>query len=306
MNYTLNNHLKYWIGDRLYGFRTNPYEKYRVEIGTIDRDHYKNSSWFKEQLRTADAIIKEWGNDFVVMFSGGTDSEIVVRSFVAIGVKPTCVFLKFPNNLNAGDLQNALLVCNELGLKLTVIEHDLKDFFWSGGAADFAAKIHCRQIAYLNVYYNIQKLGAPAVMGGEMLIRKHTYIDKKPTWYYTFRENEDASAIRFSNTFNIPVVNEWFSYTPEMVAYWLEHIDIQNLINGHNYKLSTVTTKNSVLKKLMPALHNKQKTHGFEKLIGFNCEAYEVLYKTHPHRLENSLDGIGLTDLHKQLYGNNI
>lgn len=305
MNFTYNNHLKYWIEDNLYGFRVNPTDRYRLEVGSVDSDHYKKSSWYAEQLRTADIIHKEFGNDFIIMFSGGTDSEIVIRAFLEIGIKPRCVFLKFPMGLNEDDLMNALLVCNELGVKLDVINHDLIEFYKSGEAENFAGKIQCRQIAYLNVYHNILKLGAPAIMGGEMLIRKSTKVNKKPQWYYTIRENEDASAMRFSLTYNIPLVNEWFSYTPEMMLYYLEDPDIKNLLGGNNYKLSTVTSKNSVLKKLMPTLHKKRKTHGFEKLLGFNAESYEKLYNTHPRRLEHSLDGIMLDNLYQMLNKDN-
>lgn len=304
MNFTHNNHLKYWINDDLYGFRKEPTDRYRVEVGSVDPVHYKQSDWYKEQLRTADAIRTDFGRDFVVMFSGGTDSEIVLRAFVEIGVKPRCVFLKFPMNLNQGDMLTALEVCNELGLKLEIVEHNLIDFYFSGEAAEFASTIQCRQIAYLNVYHNIKKLGVPAIMGGEMLVRKQVFRDKGPEWYYVIRENEDASAMRFSLRYGIPLVNEWFSYTPEMMAYYLEHPDINKLLTGNNYKLSTVTSKNKILRKLMPSLLPKRKTHGFEKLLGFNGETYETLYNTHPHRLEPSLDGILLTDLNKMLYRN--
>lgn len=304
MNHTYNNHLKYWINDELWGFRKEPTDRYRVEIGAVDPKQYKTSSWYEEQLRTALIISEEYGKDFVVMFSGGTDSEIVLRAFKHIGVTPRCVFLRFPYRLNEGDLLNAYDVCNDLGVRLEIIDHDLLEFYKSGEAGEFASKIQCRQIAYLNVYYNIQKLGLPAVMGGEMLVRKHCTSKKRPDWYYCFRENEDASAVRFSRTYGIPLVNEWFSYTPEMIAYYLEDPDISTLLSGHNYKLSTVTSKNKILRKLMPTLLPKKKTHGFEKLLGFNAETYENLYNTHPHRLENSLDGIMLNDLKRMLYRN--
>ena len=68
------------------------------------------------------------------------------------------------------------------------------------------------------------------------MLRRHVDVSGSQ-WYYCFRENEDASAIRFSLKYNIPLVNEWFSYTPEMMGYYLEHSNIQRLINNkHNYK----------------------------------------------------------------------
>jgi len=303
MNFTHNNHLTYTIGDRLFGYRETPYEKYKVNVGQIDHDYYKKSNWLEEQYRTADVIYKEFGKDLVVMFSGGTDSEIVLRSFLKIGIIPRCCFINFTGDYNIEDRIVAQKICDDLNIKLEVLEFDILDYYNSGQAHEFAGSIQCRQIAYLTVYHWINKLQAPSVMGGEMFLRRHTDI-AGGKWYYVIRENEDGSAMRFTNTYNVPLVNEWFSYTPEMMGYYLDHPGIQSLINTRfNYKLASVSSKNAILKSLMPDIVDKVKTHGYEKLMGFNGEAYRSLYLTHPKRLESSLDGIFIDDLEKQLYG---
>lgn len=304
MNFTLGNHLKYWIDDRLYGFREQVTDKYRVESGSIDKDHYRTSSWLDEQYRTADAIYKDFGKDFVVMFSGGTDSEIVLRAFLKIGIKPRAMFIKFKNDYNRRDYLTGLEICNQLGIMMETVEFDVVDFYNSGQAAEFAGEIHCRQMAYLSVYHHIRNLGVPAIMGGEMLLRRQVPGNKDSFWYYVFRENEDASAMRFSLKYNIPLVNEWFSYTPEMMAYYLELPEIKSLVTErYNYKLGSVSIKNSVLYKLMPELVKKRKTTGYEQLLGFNGETYDTLYQTHTKRLERSLDGIPLDQLQEMFTG---
>lgn len=302
MNFTYNNHLKYWIDDRLYGSRTECYEKYKVQVGPIDLNHYKTSNYQQEQQRTADLVLKDLGSDLVVMFSGGTDSEIVIRSFLEIGFKPRCLFIRFENGYNNSDYLMANEIAKTLDVELEVYNFDVIDFYKSGAAADLAAEIQCRQIAYLTVYNAIKTLKCPAVMGGEMLLRRLVPQVGESEWYYVFRENEDASAMRFSQIYNIPLVNEWFSYTPEMIVYYLEHPGIQNLIeNKYNYKTGSVSSKNAILKDLMPQLVEKVKTHGYENLGAFNIETYFELYKTHVPRLESSLDGIKLVDLVKML-----
>lgn len=300
-NFTLNNHLRYTVGDRLYGHRETPYEKYQVTCGAIDRDYYKTSNWLNEQYRTADSIYQEFGKDITVMFSGGTDSEIVLRAFKKIGVTPRAVFIKFKNDYNIADLYMAEKIARDMNINIEVIEFDVKGFYHSGQAMEFAGEIQCRQMAYLTVYHHIRKLQAPAVMGGEMLLKRH--VDRAGSrWYYCIRENEDGSAMRFSIKYNIPLVNEWFSYTPEMMAYYLEHPKIKWLITErYNYKMGSVSSKNSILHQYMPELLEKRKTHGFERLLGFNGETYSALYESHVKRLESSLDGIFIDDLKTQL-----
>jgi hypothetical protein len=301
MNYTLNNHLYYTIGGRKFGFRETPHEKFEVFMGDVDLDHYRKSSWRDELSRTADCVLKEYGKDLVVFFSGGTDSEIVVRNFLEIGHKPKCFFIKFKDDYNLPDYQEAAEAAKELGVDLEVHEFDVKDFYNSGEAQDFSDKIQCTQITYLMIYYHVLKLGAPAVMGGEQFLRRHV-TPKTSYWYHCFRENEDASAMRFSEIYKIPLVNEWFSYTPEMMLYYLEDYEIQELINNKfNCKLSSVSSKNKILKNLYPEIRVKKKTHGFEKLIGFNTETYELLDLNKVQRLEPSLDGIPISTIMKKI-----
>lgn len=302
MNFTLGNHLKYYINNNLYEYRDSVTDLYRVEVGPIDPDHYARSNWREEQRRTADAVYQDLGQDLVVMFSGGTDSEIVIRAFLEIGIKPRAMFIRFTGGQNEGDYQTSLRIAEELNFPLSIIDFDVVDFYFSGAAAEFAAEIQCRQIAYLSVYNAIRNHGFASVMGGEMLLRRTISRGRESEWYYTFRENEDASAMRFSIKYNIPLVNEWFSYTPEMMAYYLEHPGIQHLVETkYNYKLGSVSSKNAILKNLVPELSTRIKTHGYENLLAFNTETYFELYKTHTNRLEPSLDGILLKDLVKQL-----
>lgn len=301
-NFTLNNHLKYTIDGEQFAHRTTPYQKYAVTVGKIDPDHYKSSTWLKEQYRTAEIILNEFGRDLVVMFSGGTDSEIVLRAFKHVGLVPRAVFVKFKNDYNIGDLRMAEKIARDMNMKIEVMEFDVKEFYNSGQAYEFAGQIQCRQMAYLTVYHHILKLQAPSVMGGEMLFKRH--VDRSGSrWYYCIRENEDGSAMRFSLKYKIPLVNEWFSYTPEMMGYYLEHPKIKWLITErYNYKMGSVSSKNTILHQYMPELLEKRKTHGYERLLGFNGETYSALHESHVKRLESSLDGIFIDDLKTQLY----
>ena len=303
MNYTRNNHLYYTIGGRKFGHRLLPYEKYEVFSGQVDPDVYKKSSWRKELKKTAKTVSKEYGKDLVLFLSGGTDSEIVLRNFLEVGVKPRCAVIKFADGYNAPDVAEAEDLAASLDVKLDVLDFDVKDFYRSGEAKQFADEIDCSQVTYLMVYHQIKKLGAPAVMGGEQLLRRH--VNKEGSfWYHCFRENEDASAMRFSEKFNIPIVNEWFSYTPEMMLYYLEDPDIQTLVTDrYNYKLASVSSKNAILKRLYPEIRVRRKTHGFERLLGFNTEVYRKLKIGHVPRLVGCIDGIEINQLIKHLKG---
>lgn len=302
-NFTLNNHLSYTIGNRSFGYRETPIEKYQVNIGSVDHNQYNTGSYESEMRRIADSVYKELGKDLILFISGGTDSEIVLRSFLSIGVKPHCVMLKFKNDYNIDDVSEGTALANELGIPLEVVDFDVQDFYYSGEATEFGNQIQCTQITYIMIYNAVKKFSAPSVMGGEVLLTRQVSRNDS-FWYYTLRENEDASAMRFSNKFNIPLVNEWFSYTPEALLHYLEHPDIKSLVTDlHNYKLSSVSSKNNILKKLYPTIRQKKKTHGFESLLGFNYEVYKDIGSHQVKRLESSLDGIPYNEVINQLRG---
>ncbi len=303
MNFTYKNHLSYSIDDINFGYRNSSINKYKVTVGQIDNDHYKKSSYQQELLRTANLIYKDYGKDFALFLSGGTDSEIVARNFLSIGITPQCYTIKFKDDYNISDVTEAIDLAKELNLPLTLIDFDIKDFFYSGEASDFGKKLQCSQITYLMVYHSSLKIGKPAVMGGELLLKRN--INTEPsTWYYCFRENEDASAMRFSNTYNLPLVNEYFSYTPELMLYYLEDPDIHQLVTSpNNYKLTSVSSKNNILKKLLPEIRVRVKTHGFEKLLGFNFEVYKSLGEEQIMSLEPNTEGIEYNEIIDLLKG---
>jgi hypothetical protein len=301
-NFTLNNHLKYSIGDHgLYNYRTNSYETYKISVGEVDPDLYRIGTYESELRRTADCVYREFGKDLVLFLSGGTDSEIVANNFLSIGIKPRCITIKFKNDYNADDVNEAVRLADKLGLKLEIIELDVHEFLNSGLAEEFGKEIQCTQITYIMVYYHILKYQAPAVMGGEALFTRAVNLDSS-YWYYTIRENEDASAMRFTNKFGVPLVNEWFSYTPELLLHYMETPEMQWLFyEKENMKLTSVSNKNNVLRRLCPYATYKRKTHGFEKLMGFNFEAYKEIGRNQIKRLESCIDGLSVEETFKQL-----
>jgi len=76
MNFTYQNHLTYSINSEKFGYRKSPIDKYLVSVGSIDKDHYRTSSYQNELTRTADLVYQDYGKDFALFLSGGTDSEI--------------------------------------------------------------------------------------------------------------------------------------------------------------------------------------------------------------------------------------
>lgn len=299
MNFTLNNHLKYYIDGQQFANRTSMIQNYSVEVGAVDPTFYATTNFQNEQRRIADHIYNSFGvkNEFAMFVSGGTDSEIALRTFIGMGIHPRCFTIRFKNDYNMHDVVVARNIAKELSVHLNEIEFDIKDFFFSGAAADLSRRVQCSQITYLMVYEVIRQINLPSIMAGEVFLKREV-SSSGFKWMYMFRENEDSSAIKFSLQSGIPLVNEWFSYTPEVLLLYLEHPTIKALVNTpNNFKLSSVSTKNKVLTELIPNIHLRVKTHGFEKLVGFNTEVNQILSREIIPNATGIPDGVEMNDL---------
>ena len=302
MSYTYNNHLKFYVNDILYGTRTNNLETYKVKVGSVDWDHYRTSDLNSEFTRIADLIYSDYGKHIDLYFSGGTDCEIVLKSFLSIGVKPKLITMKYENDYNLFEVNNAIKLAHEYGLKVEVVDLNIREFFYSGAASDLASQVYCSQLFICLIHDVVRRRGQPAIMGGNVPLTRKVNNDKS-FWYYTYVETEESSSVRFSKKFNIPITYEFFSYTPEAMLYYLDSPGIKNLVYGNNHKLKLESSKNAILNEFVPDLRLRTKTHGWEKIIPFAHDAEREIMKQQPWRLTDCIDGIEYVECIAQLKG---
>ena len=301
INFTHNNHLSYTIGGRQFGFRENPYEKYEVSVGRIDMDYFRKSSWLQEQYRIADLTYQAFGKDLVVMFSGGTDSEVVLRAYKHIGITPRAAFIRFIGGYNDHELIAAREVTDDLGINLEVIDFDVIDFYRSGYAGELASAVQSHNMAFVAVYSQILKLQAPAIMGGSFTFTRDPSMTGSD-WKADFTECESAS-VRLSLKYSVPLIQEWFSYTPEVIGYFMEHPVFQRVVTDrYNYKNFTDSSKNPVFKEWMPSIIGKHKKNGYEYLTGLRHET-DFFLKRLTRRMDRYVDGIPIEVIRIQLFG---
>jgi hypothetical protein len=297
MNLSYNNHIKFYVDDVLYGDSTDPRRKFRVEVGQIDKELYKRSNYNEELKRVTDIQYKTFGKDLIVFLSGGLDSEIVVRSYVANGIYPRCIIMRFINFMRPGVIENlvevnaAVETANAIGIDYEFFDFDVLKFYVSGEAKEMAIK-YTSYLFPMLVYYKVSTLLAshPCIFCGEVLLDKHRDIDNNPIWYYRFQEILEAAPYRVTRDTGIPIVIDWFSYTPELLLYFLESPHIVNLVNTRSYRVSTTSIKNDVLKTLVPAIKDttKIKTWGYENLTKMVVEANWQFTAAMPFRIDTA------------------
>jgi hypothetical protein len=278
---TSNNHLKWYLLDtitdekRYFSNRQLDTDLFGLELG---KPTIIDSNWYHEFLVAVSQIVDNFGTTLNVFYSGGFDSEILVRTLVSLGVKPIIHTIKFSSQENADETSNADSVCKELNLYQNIWKHDVQEYVLSEEYLDLGLKYKCSQMAYLTVLKYVQKCNDyPCLLGGEIYCQKHAVaaFEAAPSnynWYYIYRENEDAVTYRYTLDTNHPVINEVFSYTPNLIKAWFEIPTVKKVVtNEIAGKLSLLSSKKQIFEECYPfRLTACNKLHGYEKLLALN------------------------------------
>ncbi len=267
---THRNHFKFGYNCQPFSFRKSSDDNWFVSYGRCDRQSY---SFHDECLATAKLIRKNTNQDLHMMFSGGVDSEVALRSFVESGIPVTAAILRYENDLNVHDISWAVVTCEALGVPYKFYELDLIQF-WNTRADDYANETYCVSPQLLATMWLIDQIKGYPIMGsGECLFVKEKPADYKPgispylksDW--TLWEKEKIAAwFRHFMIRNREGCPSFFQYTPEIMLSYLNDPFVRDLISDKiTGKLSTESSKLAVYQQHFP-LHDRPKYTGFEKV----------------------------------------
>lgn len=230
--YTKLNHVKYSFSDNCFLFSHGKCKRHL--------------SWREECKAVARELYDLHGDKLVLLLSGGIDSEVVLHSFMAIGIKPKIVILRYERNLNLHDINYALRICAARQLIPTIIDVNITDFF-ENKLIDFSKITKCSSPQLnLLMFYADNIDGIPILGAGEnYLVRKE---GKKDIY-----DLEEARVIRLYDFFfqkSREAIPAFFQYTPEvMISYlqkesiyqWVETAKQNGFINSKKIKSAIVS-----------------------------------------------------------------
>ena len=127
IEFSYNNHIKYGY-DKVYDyqFRSSSDQTYSLQFS---KAKHTVLSYKDECIRTAHLIKERAGNQPIwISYSGGIDSECVIRSFMEAGIPFNVATTKFKGELNEYDLYFARKFCRENNIELHEIQIDIEKF----------------------------------------------------------------------------------------------------------------------------------------------------------------------------------
>jgi hypothetical protein len=223
---------------------------------------------FKEELlKAAKSTVDHSTDKIVILFSGGVDSEIMLRSFLDIGVIPNVVIARYENDYNIYDVSYAITICSILNVPYKIIDLNLQKFYENDAErlSDIAQIDRPRCLPYCKLLEMVD--GFP-VMGASDLTPWRTTNDYSTTGTWMMRCWEhDIGWSKFLREINKPGIAEWFKWTPGLVVSYLNTSWFNNLTSDKYYgKLGSNSTKIIGYREAYPDLIERKKQTGFENI----------------------------------------
>jgi hypothetical protein len=247
------------------------YNTYTESVGT-----------FKEELiKAASSTVDQFGNDISILFSGGSESDLMLRSFLSIKSKPNVYIIRYENDYNLYDVSYAVTICSMLNVDYKIIDFNLTRFFENDAdcVSEIAEIDRPRALPYCKILELID--GVPIFGRGEP-----NPIKTKNTWIQRCHEH-DVGRIKYARAINKPAIAEWFKWTPGLVISYMNLNWFNNLINNKYNIIDVSTTKMIGYREAYPELINRVKKTGFEKIDTLISEVDKHLfnkYNGYPYR----------------------
>lgn len=270
-NLTHNNHLQFGWGDGHFNFNDKNKAKFWITIG---KSKYFPKSFVEECNRAAELIVEDISRPILVFFSGGIDSEVLLRSLISINAKfETCILeIKFKNQVvNMHDVNFAYEFCQEYNVDYVTVSISIEDIL-----------DEYQKIAHTYQTYNIIGVVLQHKLlelfptyhtiygGGDIKLERYKKIGVAKCGLFWHADPFISHAAEIADNLNTSTTDKFFLYTPELMLSWITDPYVAHWIK---YEKSMYTKegvinhtgiKAFVLYKHFPDMKIRPKLNGLE------------------------------------------
>jgi len=216
---------------------------------------------FKDELLYSCELIYEEFRKYTpvlnIFFSGGTDSECLVRCFHEKRIPINPIIIRHKQIPKSDETLIALAICSELNIIPTIIDIDLIHLFNIGELHRIAFKYQSQSMAMYELLYTMEQLLEPSILGDEikityltsperMLCRNETDYQQ---WHFYIEEDLDGVFDRFQFISGIPMIADSFRFTPQCWAAMISTPEIKDIVSNQRFKASGSSTKNLMMSR---------------------------------------------------------
>lgn len=227
----------------------------------------KNLNYYDSLKFNAGVMRDTIREPFDVLFSGGVDSEVVVRIFKDMGILHNTYIFRYEDDMNVRDVNSAINICESLKIKYQIIDFNLKSFYNSSEAGDILEKTLIPSVAGLSKIKFLDYLDNVPVHGeGEPHWIRALFGDYgvKSDWKYHLSEYNLFYTLN-QKILDRTIIGEWYLFTPEVTAAYFKLPLIQRLLNDEIIgKQGTISSKCKIHQDIWTDIVEREKLTGYE------------------------------------------
>lgn len=247
-----------WKYDSIYDTKQNVDSKFDL---TIKKTVRTVDNYFVELYENARNIRDLVFGPLDLLFSGGIDSEVILRVYRDLKIPINVFIFKYEDMLNYREFKHAVKLCTDLNINHTVIDFNVKKFF-ENEAYDIWKKCYCNSSGWIPLMKMTEYLDNTPIIGSGDSYWK---IQENGNWMFEIDEGAKFWTLYHKKIGRV-AVTDWYEYRPEIIISHMCLPRIQKLItNQQPGKLSSFSNKSPVHKDYWNDIVIRPKLVGFEK-----------------------------------------
>lgn len=228
---------------------------------------YKIGTLWQEAVKGARTTLEAHpGLKPSLFFSGGVDSEVMLRAFIHIGAKPDVYIVRYENDINIYDVSYAVAICNSMGIDFKIIDINLKKFYENDAekVSELAQCDRPRMLPQMSFADHVD--GLPILCMADITWqRSDSDYTKKGIWK-AWEIESDCACDRYNIATNRTAIYQWGRWSPGIFLAHTRWKWFHKLINDHYPgKLGNSSTKFEGFSEEFPDMIPRRKKVGFEK-----------------------------------------
>ena len=246
-----------------YGPKLNPKADFKFILRNAITSPVK--SYYEELLENGRALKERFNEPFDLLYSGGMDSEVILRVYKDLNIPINVYVCKYENDYNYIEFNQAMDTCQSLGVVPKVIDFNLEKFF-ENDAYDVWTKVYAVSSGWLPHLKMTEYLDNIPVLGsGEPYFRRTSRdLTTKHPWVFELDEQSHHSAV-YNTAIGRTAITDWYEYSPEVIISYMQLPYVQDLLNDRVVnKLSTNSSKTLIHSAYWPDIKDRRSLIGFE------------------------------------------
>ncbi len=220
-----------------------------------------------------------------LFFSGGVDSEVMLKAFLHINSKPNVYVVRFEDDINLYDVSYAVSIANSMNVDIKIIDMNIKKFF-ENEAEKISELAQCdRPRGLPQMKFADYVDGLPILcMADVTWQRSNDDYTRKGIWK-AWEIESDCAYDRYNIAVGRDAIYQWGRWTQGILIAHTRWKWFHKLINDYYPgKLGNSSTKFEGFSEEFPSMIPRRKKVGFEK-----CENIIKEFETFLHSKYNGL-----------------